>query len=64
MPEYNSMAPPPISLKSLRDFVNDLMTKKEAYDWKCLQSAQPLATLEKFLFINLNEKYGLRSIVV
>ena len=40
------------------------MLKKEAYDWKCMQGSQPLATLEKFLFVHLSEKYGLRSIVV
>ena len=40
------------------------MAKKESYDWKCMQSAQPLATLEKFLFIHLSEKYGLKNLVV
>ena len=23
-------------LKALKDFINDLMIKKEAYDWKCM----------------------------
>ena len=40
------------------------MTKKETYDWKCIQGAQPLATLEKFLFVHLTEKYGLKNLVV
>ena len=53
-----------ISLKTLKDFIDDLMVKKEAYDYKCFQGQQPLITLEKFLFVHLSEKYGLRSIVV
>ena len=40
------------------------MLKKESYDWKCMQGAQPLATLEKFMFVHLSEKYGLRTLVV
>ena len=51
-------------LKTLKDFINEFMAKKEAYDWKCMQGAQPLATLEKFLFIHLSEKYGLKTLVV
>ena len=50
-------------LKALKEFINELMAKKEAYDWKCMQAAQPLATLEKFFFIHLTEKYGLRTLV-
>ena len=57
-------APKVTQLKVLKDFINDFMAKKEAYDWKCMQGAQPLATLEKFLFIHLSEKYGLKSLVV
>ena len=51
-------------LRALREFINECMAKKESYDWKCVQGAQPLATLEKFLFIWLAEKYGLKSLVV
>ena len=40
------------------------MVKKEAYDWKCMQGGQPLSTLEKFLFVHLTEKYGLKNLVV
>lgn len=50
-------------LSALRDFINDLMQKKETYDWKCMQGGQPLATLERFLFIHLSEKYGLKNLV-
>ena len=50
-------------MRVLKDFINELMVKKEAYDWKCMQGGQPLATLEKFMFVHLSEKYGLKNLV-
>ena len=56
--------PPQINLIVLKDFIMDLLEKKEAHDFQSMESAVPLTTLDKFLFVHLSEKFGSRNVVV
>ena len=51
-----------LSLKQTKDLFEELMTNKEKYDQKCLESSQPRETLSQYLPTFFNRKYGLKSL--
>ena len=53
-----------ISLKVLKDFINELYLSKEQYDYKCFVYKLPKETLEEYLYTYLNKKYGLNSLII
>ncbi|GIQ90034.1 hypothetical protein KIPB_012677, partial [Kipferlia bialata] len=53
-----------LSLKQLKDFISELYESKTKYDKKCHESHIPRETLEQHLFTHLNQKYGLKSLIV
>ena len=44
-----------LSIEILRELIDDLMFKKEAFDWKCMEMKGPIHTMEQFFFAYLKE---------
>ena len=53
-----------ISLKTLKDFINELYVSKSQYDIKCAKFKLPKETLEEHMYTFLNKKYGLKSLII
>ena len=53
-----------ISLKTLKDFINELYMSKTQYDIKCTQFKLPKETLEEYMYTFLNKKYGLKNLII
>jgi hypothetical protein len=53
-----------ISLKALKDFINELYLSKSQYDIKCRQLKLPKETLEEHMYTFLNKKYGLKNLII
>ena len=53
-----------ITLKTLKDFINELYLSKSQYDIKCTQNKLPKETLEEYMYTFLNKKYGLKTLII
>ena len=53
-----------ITLKTLKDFINELYLSKSQYDIKCTQNKLPKETLEEYMYTFLNKKYGLKNLII
>ena len=53
-----------ISLKTLKDLINEIYISKENYDIKCEQYKLPKETLEEHMYTFLNKKYGLKNLII
>ena len=53
-----------ISLKTLKDFINELYLSKSNYDMKCIEFKLPKETLEEYMYTYLNKKYGLKKLIL
>ena len=53
-----------ISLKTLKDFINELYISKSNYDIKCIELKLPKETLEEHMYTFLNKKYGLKNLII
>jgi hypothetical protein len=51
-------------LKQLRDTIADIYQCKVKFDKKCEENRQPKETMEQFMYTYLNQKYGLKALVV
>lgn len=51
-----------LTLKQLKDLIEDLYLNKDRYDQKCIENHQPRETLSQYLQTYLNQKYGLKSL--
>ena len=60
----NNNKPQLISLKSLKDFINELYISKAQYDIKCTEMKIPKETLEEHMYTFLNKKYGLKNLII
>ena len=54
----------PLSLKALKEFINELYISKYNYNIKCNQFKFPKETLEEYMYTYLYKKYGLKNIVI
>ena len=53
-----------ISLKTLKDLINELYSSKVNCDIKCEQFKLPKETLEEHMYTFLSKKYGLKNLVI
>ena len=53
-----------ISLKTLKDFINELYASKVNHDIKCEQFKLPKETLEEHMYTFLSKKYGLKNLII
>ena len=54
----------PLSIKITKDIINELYNSKANYDIKCMENKLPNETLEQYMYIFLNNKYGLKNLVI
>ena len=54
----------PISKKIAKDIINELYINKENYDKICYENQLPNETMEQYMFIYFNNKYGLKNLVL
>lgn len=65
----NNQAPPTFAhkvlpLKQLKDVITDMEQQKIRYDQKCRDSGLPIETMEQFMYTYLNQKYGLKNLII
>ena len=53
-----------MTLKQLKDVINEIYENKEKHDEKCRRTRLPLETMEQFMFTHLNQKYGLKNLII
>ena len=53
-----------LPLKSLKQQIEDICESKIKFDEKCRVAKQPVETMEQYLYTYLNQKYGLKSLVI
>jgi len=53
-----------LSIKQLKEFINELYEAKELYDTGCRKQNQPRETLEQFMYNHLKYKYGSNNVVI
>ena len=54
----------PISKKVAKEIINELYISKENYDRACYENKLPSETMEQYMYIFLNNKYGLKNLVL
>ena len=54
----------PISKKVAKEIINELYISKENYDRVCYENKLPCETMEQYMYIFLNNKYGLKNLVL
>lgn len=52
-----------LDLKQLRETIENIYTSKSKFDMKCAATIRPRKTMDEFLAIYLNQKYGLKSLI-
>ena len=54
----------PLSIKITQDVINELYNSKAHYDKICFENRLPSETLEQYMYIFFNNKYGLKNLVI
>ena len=52
------------TLKMMKEIISNIYTSKAAFDKKCVINKQPKQTMEEYMYIYLNQKYGLKNMVI
>ena len=52
------------TLKMMKEIISNIYTSKASFDKKCLINKQPKQTMEEYMYIYLNQKYGLKNMVI
>ena len=53
-----------LTLRQLKDAIAEIYESKSKFDEKCLESKMPRETMEQHMYAFLNQKYGLRSLII
>jgi len=53
-----------LSLKILKDTLDDIYIQKDVFVKKCFAQRQPKETMEQYLYTYLNQKYGLKALIL
>ncbi len=54
----------PLTIKIAKDIIYELYNSKANYDKICIENKLPNETLEQYMYIFLNNKYGLKNLVI
>jgi hypothetical protein len=49
-----------LTLKQLKDIIEEIYISKTKYDQRCIESKLPRETMEQHMYTYLNQKYGLK----
>eukprot|EP01138_Halocafeteria_seosinensis_P012779 gb/GECG01013055.1/.p1 GENE.gb/GECG01013055.1/~~gb/GECG01013055.1/.p1 ORF type:complete len:808 (+),score=132.51 gb/GECG01013055.1/:1-2424(+) len=60
----NEAPPKTLSLNQLKDFIESIYASKIRFDAKCEEARLPYETLEQHMYTYLNQRYGLRSLIL
>jgi hypothetical protein len=53
-----------MTLKQLREVIQDIYTQKMRYDGKCKEGKLARETMEQYMYTYLNQKYGLKALIL
>jgi Ca2+-binding EF-hand superfamily protein len=53
-----------LSLKQLREMIDEIYASKARFDQKCVDNQLPRETMEQHLYTYLNQKYGLKNLIL
>lgn len=53
-----------LTLKQLKDIIEEIYNSKTKFDQKCYENHLPRETMEQHLYTYLNQKYGLKSLII
>jgi len=53
-----------LTLKQLKDLIQDMYLQKQKYDEKCAESRLPRETMEQYMYTYLNQRYGLKNLII
>lgn len=53
-----------LSLKQLKDLINDIYIQKTQYDKKWEENKLPRETMEQYMYTYLNQRYGLKNLII
>ena len=53
-----------LSLKIVKDIISEIYASKATFDKKCIESGKPRETLEQHMYTFLNQKYGLKNLII
>ena len=53
-----------MTLKQLKDTINDMYAQKVKFDKKCADNHVPKETMEQYMYTYLNQRYGLKNLIV
>eukprot|EP01022_Parablepharisma_sp_SALTPOND_P015706 TRINITY_DN224_c0_g1_i1.p3 TRINITY_DN224_c0_g1~~TRINITY_DN224_c0_g1_i1.p3 ORF type:complete len:446 (+),score=58.40 TRINITY_DN224_c0_g1_i1:14248-15585(+) len=53
-----------LSLKALKEVINDIYTQKVKFDERCAMAGQPKETMEQYMYTYLNQRYGLKALII
>ncbi|CAD8197563.1 unnamed protein product [Paramecium octaurelia] len=53
-----------LTLKQLKDVIQEIYESKQKFDQKCAESKLPRETMEQHMYTFLNQKYGLKSLII
>ena len=53
-----------LTLKQLKDFIEEIYESKMKFDQKALENKLPRETMEQHMYTFLNQKYGLKSLII
>ncbi|CAK60189.1 unnamed protein product (macronuclear) [Paramecium tetraurelia] len=53
-----------LTLKQLKDVINEIYESKQKFDQKCSDSKLPRETMEQHMYTFLNQKYGLKNLII
>ena len=52
------------TLKMMKEIISNIYISKNNFDKKCIQCKQPKQTMEEYMYTYLNQKYGLKNMVI
>jgi hypothetical protein len=53
-----------LSLKQMKEYIADIYQQKIKFDKRCDEGKQPRETMEQYMYTYLNQKYGLRNLII
>ena len=53
-----------LTLKQLKELINDMYNQKQKYDEKCSETRLPRETMEQYMYNYLNQRYGLKNLII
>ena len=61
---YMNTKPKILTLKMAKEMMNEIYNSKIIFDRKCYESGKPRETLEQHMYTYLNQKYGLKNLII